>query len=266
MVSSDWQVISEGIARDLVSHALDVTVEPHDGHAKGDGLYDFKIVRPNRIDALEVTMAADADALELMKLMDNRWIRPELTGGWHVEIARHARWKKLQKQLPKLLRRLESDGISRVEVPRFEYRTLSSDVELIKEMRVRRIWQGGTEVPGSVYFHLDGSTYGGFVDMSGAALVGWMDRWIADPERADNPRKLAQSMAEERHLFVVIPPATTLPNEALLLLQDEERTVPGTAPSISEQITDVWIVDSLNFSKTGVRWSHIDGWMTFDKV
>ena len=77
-------------------------------------MYDLQITYPDgSIGAVEVTAAADAQQLELWKVVGRgkRWIEPGLAGGWQVRILPSTRGKKLMSQLPGLLRDLEQTGI-----------------------------------------------------------------------------------------------------------------------------------------------------------
>jgi hypothetical protein len=79
-------------------------------------MYDLEIVSPDgSIGAVEITGAADAQQVELWKLVGGRgkrWLEPSLVGGWQIRILPSARARRLHSQLPSLLRDLESGGVS----------------------------------------------------------------------------------------------------------------------------------------------------------
>src|SRR5229473_7363907 len=94
-------------AQACVRQALpDVQVKQHDDGSR-PSMYDLKIVYPDgMVGAIEVTAAADAEQIELWKLVGGRgrrWIESSLVGGWLVRILPSTRARVLHKQLPGLL-------------------------------------------------------------------------------------------------------------------------------------------------------------------
>jgi hypothetical protein len=91
-------------------------VEQHDDGSQ-DSMYDLAITYPDgRAGAIEVTAAADAQQLELWKLVGRRgqpWVESTISGGWIVEILSSAKVNGLSRELPNLLRRLEPPMLPR---------------------------------------------------------------------------------------------------------------------------------------------------------
>lgn len=63
---------------------------------------------------MEVTAAADAESIQLWKLVndrDERWIVPTIDGGWNVTLVPSARAKRILAELPDLLAEMERRGV-----------------------------------------------------------------------------------------------------------------------------------------------------------
>lgn len=101
-----------------VGEALGVEVVQHDDGSR-DGMHDLDIVRPDRRDAVEVTAAADAESIQLWKLVndrDDRWIVPTIEGGWNVTLEPAARAKRILSELPDLLAQVSAAGCWSIDV------------------------------------------------------------------------------------------------------------------------------------------------------
>jgi hypothetical protein len=99
-------------ARVIVSQALSVPVVQHDDNSR-DGMHDLWIVYPNGLPgAMEVTLAADPESIQLYGLMDGgrRQIFAGLADGWHVSLDPSARAKTLSPALQPFLAELEAAG------------------------------------------------------------------------------------------------------------------------------------------------------------
>lgn len=231
-------------------------------------MYDLTITYPGgAIGAVEVTAAADRQQLELWKLVGGRgkrWIEPGLVSGWIVRILPSTRAKNLLQQLPNLLRRLERDGIHDV---RGNKASTDQSSALAGQLSIIQAVQTPTDYAGSIYIMPPErlSQTGGYSPNTGDPLAHWLSRWIPDPSRADNLRKLARSDAPERHLFVLLPgfnPAPFAVNDLLIAPNAPLPTIPPTLPS---EITHVWTMSTWS-SGGGFRWSSGTNWARFTKV
>jgi hypothetical protein len=253
-------------ARDCVRAALPgSTVKQHDDGSE-PGMYDLTITYPDGgIGAIEVTAAADAQQLELWKLIKRRgrpWIEPSLAGGWLVQIQPSAR-ANLLKKLPDLLSRLERVG-QRFVRGRNGADQLST---LAGELRIIEARQSPTDRPGSIYImppqRLE--QMGGSSPVNGDRLFAWLSTWIPDPSRTDNLRKLARSGAADRHLFVLVPGFNEAPFAVNDLLITPNMPLPTIPPVLPPEITHVWTASTWD-SGDGFRWSPEAGWTRFVKV
>ena len=245
-----------------------VTVGQHDDNSVPNAHdLDLSVGDDRTFGAMEITAAADSELIESRKLLngrEERWIVPELVGGWSIHVRPNARIKRLLKELPELLLALEKDGITTIPRP-VERNELNLKAD---ELGVVSAFQGGTEFPGSVYVTPDIplSRLAGMVPSTGDALSEWVAEWIIEPSRSDNLNKLRRSAARERHLFVIVPAFATPALFAVAdLLGRTDAPLPTVSPVLPPEVTHIWIMGTLA-SGHGFRWSPDHGWKTFEKI
>lgn len=244
----------------------DVEVKQHDDGST-PGMHDLDLFRDGqRFGAVEVTSAADSESIPLWKLINpgQRWIEPQLAGGWLVAVLPSTSGKSLRTQLPPLLADLERVGVT--EVPRQVGRQDPIAAQL-SQLGVVYARQGATAHQGSIYatIQLPHEKSGGWVADTGDALASWLTNWIVEPSQADNLQKLGRSGATERHLFVVIPGFTTAPFSVVDLLLRDTAPLPTVPPTLPPEVTHVWAMSTWA-SGGGFRWSPTEGWSRFLKV
>jgi hypothetical protein len=256
----------EAWAAGCLRAALGVDVTPHDDGSK-PGMHDLQIDYPGRAPgAVEVTAAADAAAIELWNLVNDkgRWTVAGIVGGWAVELLPTARANLLKTELPALLEVLEREGVRQVEPERW-WEPGPHD-EVVRRLGIRHMRRGDTEHEGSVYFTVDQGSdrTGGMVSSSGLPLVNWLGERTARTDQVHNLEKLARSGAGERHLFVILPAFAEAPYEVVDLLMRDGAALPEVDPSLPPEVTHVWAA-SVWSSGAGMRWSPDEGWLRFDK-
>lgn len=259
----------EAWARDCIREALrGCTVNQHDDGSE-PGMYDLAITYPDgHIGAVEVTAAVDAQPLELWKLIRRQgkpWIDPTLTGGWLVRVKPSAQAKSLVRDLPKLLGELEHNGRSVVWGDRASADRASAAAG---QLGIVQVLQGPTEHPGSIYFlppERPLEQMGGFSPGTGDPLARWLSEWIPDASRTDNLRKLANSGASERHLFVLVTSFDSGSFAVSDLLISPNAPLPTIPPTLPGEITHVWAASTWD-SGDGFRWSPDARWERFIKV
>jgi hypothetical protein len=187
-------------------------------------------------------------------------------GGWLVVLAPDSPRRRLRKELPALLGRLESRGL--VETPRLRYNQdeLRIVFPAIGRLKLRSARQSTTNHPGSIYVIIDQppEKSGGWGGPDGDSIIDWLDEWINDPRHADNLKKLAASNLPERHLFLIVPGFSTALFPVINLLTAEEPPMPSEPPRLPVQITHLWCASTWTLGK-GLRWAPAEGWQTFDK-
>ena len=224
-------------------------------------MYDLDLVRDGlAFAAMEVTAAADAESIELWNLVngsEDRWIEPDLAGGWMVTVTPKARAKGLKMELPNLLRELETTC---------EPRKRAAVVDRLRGLAVVSANQTGTDFRGNIYVTLerDGELTGGAVPATGDGLVRWLDGWVREPAQLHNLTKLRVANRLERHLFVLLPGFTTAPFDASDVLMRADGPLPEAAPSLPEVLTDVWLMST--WSTGEIFHFGANGWSRTAKV
>jgi len=245
----------------------DSEVRQHDD-GSAPGMHDLEIWRSNRrIGAVEVTAAADGESIELWKLVngsDDRWIEPQLGGGWMVSVSPKARAKRLRAELPGLLAGLESAGLSEVDRRR---ERMTPGINAASDLGVISAHQGASDYAGSIYVTIDlpAERSGGVVAQTGNGLADWIGHWAAQPEQLHNVEKLRKSSADWRHLFVLLPGFTTAPFAVSDLLMRAGAPSPVTPATLPPGVTHVWAMSTWS-SGDGFFWSTAEGWTRFAKV
>lgn len=93
----------EKVAAATITRTLGLQVKQYDDGTQ-PGMHDLNIITAEDSPAaVEVTAAADPDSLQLWKLVNGRgerWIVPDLHGGWMVHLKPTARAKLLLNELP----------------------------------------------------------------------------------------------------------------------------------------------------------------------
>jgi len=246
----------------MVQTALGVVVEPHDDNS-GASMYDLAIrYLDGHVGAVEVVMAADPEHVELWNVLHRhgRTIIPSLAGGWLVTVQVPTRANSLFRDLPDFLGQLEAMGIRH-----FDSRSANLPPALMAIATANRIahaTQSGTAFPGSVYFTFDPKA--SYVPDT-AVLVDWVSSFLAASETRDVRKKLVESGASERHVFVLLPPFSLAPDGAPEILLDESPTLPSEPPSLPSEITHVWLTSTWSAGH-GMRWSPDRGWSLFTKL
>ncbi len=251
----------------MITAALRYPVRQHDDGSR-PGMHDLDVDLPDgRAAAVEVTAAADPASIELWKLVndrDERWIVPDLLGGWMVMLDPAARAKRVLVELPSLLKGLESGQVSE-----FGHGWRASEdpvVQALHELGAMSGSRGPTDYPGVIYLSIEQQQErtGGMVADNGNALPTWLGEFLRQPQQADVLAKLGRSQADERHVFIILPGFSTAPFTVTDLLWREDGPLPTAGPGLPDEVTHVWLVATWNIGR-GLRWSPDEGWQTFSK-
>ena len=134
-------------------HGVHVTV--HDDNS-APSMHDLDLWEGETlIGAAEVTAAADPDCVELWNLVNGtneRWIVPELRGGWMIMLSPRARANRLRRELPQLLAGYEAAGVHQVDPGLWEDKALS---DAATQLGIVGADQSGTSFPGSIYLSIE---------------------------------------------------------------------------------------------------------------
>jgi len=254
--------------RRALEAALGAPVVQHDDGSM-PGMHDPDIVRSGRRDAVEVTAAADAAAIELWRLVndsDDTWTVEASAGGWMVWLRPDARAKRILAELPAVLLEMERQGEREFRADWRPSLLSSSSSRQLLELKVTSARQGGTSRPGSVYLSIElpPERSGGVVDPECHAVPGWVSEFLSGDGCRDVRGKLLRSGAAERHASVILPSFTTAPfavTDALF----RESGVPEQPPALPDEITHVWLASGWN-TGSGLRWSPDAGWERFQHL
>lgn len=237
-----------------------VKVEQHDDGSR-PSMYDLDLLRDEvPLGACEVTAAADAESIELWNIIngsDKRWIEPGLLGGWIVTVTPRCRAKRLRRELPALLRTLETVTAGR------EGEDARDHLDGLDVMSAHR---SGTDFPGSIYVTLQRAAErtGGAVPSTGNGLVTWLNGWMREPAQQHNLEKLRSADRPERHLFVLLPGFTTAPFNVTDLLVRDGAPLPDVAPTLPSGISHVWTMSTWS---SGDVFRYSEGrWMRTSKI
>lgn len=256
----------EETARAIISRTLHVPVSTHDDGSR-PSMYDLSMQLPDgTFGAVEVTMAADREAVQLSRLVnqEKRWIEPMLETAWHVSALPQARGKRLFAELPQLLAELEQrDAPPFISIEDDE----GNPDPLMKrafELRLASVYRSDTtDYPGAIYISVEGRELGGFVPQTGDPVAEWIGEFLAGEERADIRTKLSLANTRERHAFVWVPLFHTAPWAVLGVLTASPVPLPTKPPRLPGEVTHVWVMSTWG-ERSGLLWSAAAGWSRFD--
>lgn len=245
-----------------------VEVRMHDD-GSSPGMHDLNLFRQGSLfGACEVTAAADAETIELWKLVngrDDRWVEPGLRGGWMLALAPTCRAKTLKAGLRDLLLAMETQGVTEAGWDRVRGPVGAFD-GLLDRLGIVHARQGETEFPGVVYFTIDlpADRSGGAVPLSGDPLVEWLSAWTRSPEQEHNVAKLLRAGTKERHLFVLFPVFSPAPFPVIDVLMRPSGPLPTSAPDLPDAVTHLWTMSGWS-SGDLFAWSASGGWSRHSK-
>lgn len=264
MARARWEEI---LAARCITAELQVDVEEHDD-GSAPSMYDLSILYPDRPPgAVEVTAAADPDSIALGRFVydGERWIEPDLAGGWGAALEPTARWKEVKANLPELLLGMETRGIREAR-PDVWWDPGPYDSAL-RSLGVTHLFQSeGTDYPGSIYLTIEQSLErtAGMVPTNGEPLLDWLRDWMTRVDKADNLSKLAASNADERHLFLIVPSFAEAPFPVTDLLSRDGAPLPDADPVLPPEVTHIWVASTWT-TGDGMRWAPRSGWSRFGK-
>lgn len=253
-------------ARGLMEIATGSTVVQHDDGSR-PGMHDLWILPDDsEKQAVEVTAAADPEAIPLWKLLDGtgeRWIDNRLAGGWSVEFRPTARARAVRQDLPDFLLDLERLGVQRLSI----HELPSPLGDRLASLGITTASQLGTDFPGSIYPLVDQSVLNGLDIMESpvASLPSWVGDFLREPERADNLAKLERSGVSRRHVFIIVPAFSTAPANVVSVLLSDLAPTNLPDPSMPPEVTDIWVASTWA-EGAGLRWSSADGWRRLKKI
>lgn len=227
-------------------------------------MYDLRVgpVDAPKI-AIEVTGAIDAPWMATWNASQKLSGKvPGVDGDWTFVLRPGAHVKRLIPELPAVVEAIGDTGLDTVHEDDLYFRP-----ELLARfdgLGIDSVYRHREPGNGNVYFTLDGDS--GAVDSFGETVPGWVGAFVADPDRADNLRKLAATTAPQREAFIIAD-LVGAPWGVMSYLTDiagRGVPLPSAPPELPEPLTGVWLVSTFAFrdDARGVRW---DGtrWSSF---
>jgi hypothetical protein len=248
-----------------MSAALEAGVQIHDTGASSN-MYDLEITYADGSRAAaEVVAAADPESISLWRVVNDesadRWQVDGLVGGWSATLDPDARGKRVLAELPDLCRRLENFRLKDIRD------SVDSSHEFAQSLGIRRLRQGGTDFPGSIYVTVEQppSRTGGMVPQTVDPLARWLVEFLQNDDRRDVRSKLVGSGLGERHAVVFVPGLSIAPYPVMDLLLRNDAPAEGGPALLPEEITHVWAFSGWT-SGLAFHWSPSGGWMRFPKL
>jgi hypothetical protein len=253
-------------ARQLIERTLGMTVRQHDDGTQ-PGMYDLDIISGNTvIGVVEVTAAVKPEATAYWRAADHGepWLDARIVGVWSVHTSPRASVRELRRRLPDLLVKFQEAGIRSYDAPEeWERRPPDPDAAALG---VTSALNGPSDSLGRIYLMppSDSKPIATFAAETGNVLIDWAVGWLGQPSQADNLRKLHTPAVPQRHLFLILPPLTIAPDEAVMvLLSGSDRpALPSEPPMLPTPLTHLWIASGWNVP-FGVRWDPDSGWLLF---
>lgn len=204
--------------------------------------------------AIEVTSAIDQQWTETWNVGQRRSGNvPGVLGDWMLVVRPGANVKRIKNELPDLVTAINAAGLGTVhEEDLFHAPQLRAYFSRLGIMSAYRVARPGS---GNVEFILDSD--GGVADSTGQSVPGWIGQFLSDAARADVLRKLTQTTAPQREVFIIAD-LEGPPWSVMSYLTDISRRVspiPPSAPNLPAPVTGVWLAATFSFGDwRGIRW------------
>jgi hypothetical protein len=208
-------------------------VLPRDVLGAPPATHDFDLRVQGRTLAVEVTMAADGATKSFWDAQqDHQWDEPTLSNSWGLTLIPGTRVKPVRSKAPRFLRILEEREVSRFDITRLSHRTDPDDavvIKLLAELGVRA---------GSAHDHAPARIVIGVVgDVEWGGADGLAE--VVESEAQANAEKLANAIADERHLFVWLDWTSHQGQAAVFSIL--KIGVPPRVPDLPPGVDTVWV-------------------------
>jgi hypothetical protein len=242
MAGEEW-------ARRIVQNELGQVVEVND-NGSAASMYDLRIGSADAPDfAIEVVGAVDQRFTERWNIGSAKgpW-QLSIDGDWSITITTNTPVKHIRQRIERLLQDLEARTIRDVMIE-------DCDESVSKELEALGITRASCRrLPGTGRVYLWMPARGGGVEKEGSTTPQWLGEFLRDPRRKDVVRKLKESGARERHVFVIVTFGGA-PWSVESYLTGDLKQLPSQAPNLPPPITGAWVVWALGQKdQEGLRW------------
>ncbi len=256
--------VEEEWARSIIEPAVGSSLVERDCQGGADQVhdYDFTTLAGERA-AVEVTSATLGPAQAVANLPGLKDVNDaRLAFAWIVFVLPDAPRNRLRTGIPDLLVDAEQAGVGS-----FSPEAMSVTDPLRQravELRVGSASSIGEGLPpGSISVgHLVPNVARGPTGPD--AIPVWLDEFLHHPTQQDNLKKLWNSDAHERHLFLIVRMNTTAPPGVAISLMNPQQ-LPTVDPDLPDEITHVWTVSEWP-AEWGIRWSPRERWSLFRRT
>jgi hypothetical protein len=185
---------------------------------------------------------------------------PKGYGSWAVTILRRAGIKRLEKELPGLIKNLVDQGRFTMEItsdyPRDSESALARSLGITY---LHRTQESSDDYAFFATFMDEGDPQA--VPTDANRIVTWIEEVLLSSEYQDSWMKLIPFQHDEKHVFIMSSSRTHSSIDKLL-----ERTgenMPDRAPNLPGNLTHVWIMGRFTYEGRGesvTYWSKTEGW------
>jgi hypothetical protein len=234
----------EGAAARVVARFTGEHVVLQDDNSR-QGMVDIEIRyrdrAPGYVEVITDTEQSYAALWSAIQQRQDRFEAPSLTRTWWVTPSPATRLKVLEPRLPTILQAIADSG------DLFEYAVLDQHLDTHHNPLVRQLAAAGIVelISRSLRPGENGAIVlltppiGGDPGGDSRALCDYVAAFLHDPARVDVRRKLADTGADERHVFIGL--TVTTPWRVFHSLDKEYSELPDMTPSLPTEITHVWI-------------------------
>lgn len=169
-------------------------------------------------------------------------VEPALKRVWFVTLSGSSNVRRLGTDIGALLAHLERSGSTFEHV--VEHASMKSHSDHVVQTLVKRgvvklsSRSCKAEEQGIVRFYPGGIS--GSPRISWETFITWVNETMWSPRLKDVRSKLAETKADERHVFVGVTYSS--PSDVFFGLDDYEEGLPSHAPDVPPEITHVWLM------------------------
>lgn len=244
----------------IAERCLGVTAEPWDIDGK-TGAVDALLHYPDgRVAAFEITLLAEAGALQTESLLANDEFQWPSSAQWHwsITVGSPRDLLRLKASYGRIIDVCEAAGTGYPHNIGWE-RNADPDVRwLVSESSSTML--GNPRVPAGAYVRVMPEGGGGAVDLQLTGLAAALCEAFGQQHIRRHFEKLELADTDERHLFIPLH-YTALPDGVSLGLMFDNVELPPDSPPVPERLTHLWLVPQ--FSRRVLLWSRNAGWCNY---
>ena len=212
---------------------------------------------------VEVSADIDPKYAEIYSLLMKKqnqlpyvWPDPRLHRAWQVTISGSTRLDRLEGELVDLLAQLESAGETFEHVRRSETLVSNPNPSVVRLLELGIVMLGsGPANEGVIRLYTDGIR--GPAILSWDPVLDWIRTKLSSPELHDVRRKLSETGAAERHVF--LGPTYSSPSHVFFSLSLEETSLPQEVPMLPPELTHLWMMTTPSAGRS-IAWFPDRGW------